>query len=149
MRKLKRLLSVLLLLVVSSFLYIHALSISDLKENLNLSLNQLQVAKTQLMNLETELDNKNLALQSLNQSLLDSQNLLTAQSTSITSLKSQNQTLMDTQVLLQEQLTTSQEQLNSLSKELKRKVSVNSTIWCVIGVTIGASVTYLIMRSLK
>ena len=162
----KLLLSLLCVLLFSCSL-VYCIQTSDLINNLTISLNQLTVAKNQLTGLELELDNKTKLLATLQESnnsskllmtsLQESNNSLTLlvtnlqtslseQATSLTSLKTLNQSLMDTQEQLKEQLTTSQEQLTSLSKESKKKVSVNSSIWFIIGSALGVGITYLILK---
>ena len=151
----KKLFLLLLLSSSLSLLAAQSLTISELKENLEISLSLSQKLNRQLNFLEMELDNKNQLLESLESDnlILNSQlKILKEQSQSQTTLletlQKANQQLTEQSEQLEEQLNSSKILCESLSEELKttKKNSLsNVLVFSVLGLLCGGLIGHFLI----
>ena len=152
----KKLFLFCLLLLSLSLLGAQSLTITELSENLEVSLSLSQKLNKQLNFLEIELDSKNLLLksleldnQTLNSQLAELKEQSQSQTTLLESLQEKNQQLMEQSGLLEEQLNSSKILSESLSTELaKTKTnSLRSTVmWTLAGLICGGLAGYFWFR---
>src|SRR5574344_1277287 len=152
----KKLFLFCLLLLSLSLLGAQSLTITELKENLEVSLSLSQKLNKQLNFLETELDSKNLLLKNLeldNQTLNSQLTTLKEQSQNQTvlleNLQEKNQQLMEQSGLLEEQLSNSKTLSESLSAELKQVKTNNFrsvVFWSLASFVCGGIIGYLCIR---
>src|SRR5574344_1480920 len=152
----KKLFLFCLLLLSLSLLGAQSLTITELKENLEVSLSLSQKLNKQLNFLETELDSKNLLLknleldnQTLNSQLAELKEQSQSQTTLLESLQEKNQQLMEQSELLEEQLSNSKILSESLSTELEKMKTSNlrsTLIWSLASLVCGSLIGYFCFR---